>query len=242
MLDKAKFKAYHRIISMWESWGPWCTNQLVDRERERKSFLLPAQSAKCKMHLTNVVQKLPNVFVQDAKCILLNIICIDNMWESRAPDATTNRSRKSTLLPVPSFPQSVVKLKLVKKCWLNIYCLEKCYLFKFSSYPFVNGSSWRVFTLTLLTPAFMYAQLFRRPACTWNCASDGKSCPSTRRGRRSPNYTQAMPSGSKKISFTKCSNIQSSQIRFQPNCQLYKMIKHPLKSSSFPVTSVSFTL
>ena len=68
MLDKAKFRAYHCIISTWESWGPWCTNQLVDRERERKSFLLPAQSAKCKMHLTNVVQKLPNVFVQDAKC------------------------------------------------------------------------------------------------------------------------------------------------------------------------------
>ena len=91
---------------------------------------------------------------------------------------------------------------------------------------------------------FLISLIFRRPAFSFTCkyASDGKSCRSTRSGRRSPNYTQAMPSGSKKISFTKCSNIQSSQIRFQPNCQLYKMIKHPLKSSSFPVTSVSFTL
>ena len=168
MLDKAKFRAYHCIISTWESWGPWCTNQLVDRERKRKLFLLPAQSAKCKLHLTNVIQKLPNVFVQDAKCILLNIICIDNMWESRAPDATTNRSRKSTLLPVPSFPQSVVKLKLVKKCWLNIYCLEKCYLSSLlpillsteAADEFLHWHCW-----PQLLVIFTCAQLFRRLAC-----------------------------------------------------------------------------
>ena len=140
----------------------------IGRQRERNLFLLPAQSAKCKMHLTNVVQKLPNVFVQDAKCILLNIICIDNMWESRAPDATTNRSRKSTLLPVPSFPQSVVKLKLVKKCWLNIYCLEKCYLSSLlpillsteAADEFLHWHCW-----PQLLVIFTCAQLFRRLAC-----------------------------------------------------------------------------
>ena len=48
MLDKAKFRAYHCIISTWESWGPWCTNQLVDRERESHFyFRLKVRNAKC---------------------------------------------------------------------------------------------------------------------------------------------------------------------------------------------------
>ena len=90
------------------------------------------------------------------------------------------------------------------KKMLTQYLLSgKVLSFKFTSYPVVNWSSWRVFTLTLLTPAFSHFYMCTTfsSSCLYvcNCASDGKSCPSTRRGRRSPNYTQAMPSGSKLI-------------------------------------------
>ena len=166
MLDKAKFKAYHCIISMWESWGPWCTNQLVDREREIYFyFRLKVRNAKC---IWQMLSKNCQMYLSKMQNVYYSISFASTTCGSQGPLMQQPIGRESqlyfrfqafrNLLSSSNWSKNVDSTSIV---WKSVFSsLLPILLSTEAADEFLHWHCW-----PQLLVIFTCAQLFRRLAC-----------------------------------------------------------------------------